>query len=507
MTSRWVLHLDLDSFFAAAEQLARPTLRGRPVLVGGLGPRGIVAGASGEAKIHGARSAMPMAQARRLCPHAVALPPRTAVYRTLSERFFAVVGAHAPVLERIAYDETFAEPDALVGVDELDVRAFAERVRSEVRERTGLAVSVGAGSGKQVAKIASGLAKPDGVHVVAQGGERALLDPLPVRALWGIGPVAETTLHRAGVETVGALAALDLAEVTALLGVAIGTGLHRLARGIDDRALTARGEAKQVSAETTFDTDLADVASVTAAVDDLTAGAHRRLLAAHRAARTVTVKIRSGAFVTVSRSETAAVATTDLGALVETARRLAVAALPEAGVRLVGVSLSGLTSAVQETLFDDPGAGGAGPVGGDPGGEDPAGAGLGGGGPDNGDPDNGDPDSGDPTGAGLGGGGPVGGDPVGGDPDGVVGRPAAGTVGGQPADGSVSGEPADPPGRIWRTGDDAAHPDHGHGWVQGSGHGRVTVRFETRSTGPGRAMTFAVDEPQLTRADPLASLT
>lgn len=436
---RWVLHLDLDSFFASAEQLTRPTLRGRPVLVGGLGPRGIVAGASGEAKAFGARSAMPMGQARRLCPHAVALPPRTALYRVLSERFFGVVRAWAPVLEQIAYDETFAEPGALADAEADDVRAFAERLRAEVRAVTGLAVSVGAGSGKQVAKIASGRAKPDGVHVVSHGGERALLDPLPVRALWGIGPVAEATLHRAGVDTVAALAALDVAEVTALLGTAVGTGLHRLARGLDDRPLVERGEAKQVSAETTFDEDLSDLGAVRAAVAELAEGAHRRLVASHRAARTVTVKIRSASFGTTSRSETHADATTDLAALTDTAQRLAVAALPEAGVRLVGVSFAGLTTAVQEALF--PGASSPAPV--------PARAG--------------DADDADD-------------------------------------------EPAPAPHRGWRTGDDVAHPEHGHGWVQGSGHGRVTVRFETATTGPGRARTFAADDPVLGRADPLDSL-
>jgi DNA polymerase IV len=432
---RWVLHLDLDSFFASAEQLTRPTLRGRPVLVGGLGPRGIVAGASGEAKVHGARSAMPMGQARRLSPQAVALPPRTALYRVLSERFFGVVRAWAPVLEQIAYDETFAEPEALADADADDVRAFAERLRAEVREVTGLAVSVGAGSGKQVAKIASGRAKPDGVHVVAQGGERALLDPLPVRALWGIGPVAEATLHRAGVAK---LAALSTGEVTALLGTAIGTGLHRLAQGIDDRPLVERGEAKQVSAETTFDEDLSDLGAVRTAVAELAEGAHRRLLASHRAARTVTVKIRSASFGTTSRSETHADATTDLATLTDTAQRLAVAARPDAGVRLVGVSFAGLTTAVQEALF--PGAPSA--------------------------------------------------------PEPAVAAVAA----------APEAEPEPPPSREWRTGDDAAHPAYGHGWVQGSGHGRVTVRFETATTGPGRAHTFRADDPDLTRADPVASL-
>lgn len=456
---RWVVHLDLDSFFASAEQLTRPTLRGRAVLVGGLGPRGIVAGASGEAKVFGVRSAMPMAQARRRCPHAVALPPRTAVYRALSEAFFAVVREQAPVLEQIAYDETFAEPGLLAGAAPDEVRLWAEAIRAQVRERTGLAVSVGAGSGKQVAKIASGLAKPDGVHVVAHGEERALLDPLPVRALWGIGPVAETTLARSGVTTVAALAALELTEVTALLGSAVGTGLHRLARGIDDRAVTERGDAKQVSAETTFDTDLSDVVAVRRAVAELAEAAHRRLVAARRAARTVTVKVRGGDFATHTRSETTAVASTDLPVLTETAQRLAVTALPDAGVRLVGVSYSGLSTEVQGSLFDDA-----------------------------------PPDESPRRGS----------DSVE-DPDTGALRPVV-TAETLPEDARLAGEElgavADPE-RSWRTGDDVAHRELGLGWVQGAGHGRVTVRFETRASGPGRAVTFASDDPALSRADPV----
>jgi DNA polymerase-4 len=265
------------------------------------------------------------------------------------------------------------------------------------------------------------------------------------------------------VTTVAALAALELGEVTALLGSAVGTGLHRLARGIDDRAVTERGEAKQVSAETTFDTDLSDVVAVRRAVAELAGSAHRRLVASGRAARTVTVKVRGGDFATHTRSETTAVASTDLPALTETAQRLAVAALPDAGVRLVGVSYAGLTTAVQGSLFD--------------GEEAPAAV---------------------PDGA------------VVEDPD--TGTLRAGVVGTSAPDRLADDqrladdEPAPDPARAWRTGDDVAHPDHGHGWVQGAGHGRVTVRFETRSTGPGRAVTLASDDEALSRADPLGSL-
>ncbi len=435
--ARWVLHLDMDAFFAASEQLTRPTLRERPVLVGGLGPRAVVAGASYQARVFGARSAMPMGQARRLCPHAVVLPARFALYQALSASVMAVLAAASPVLEPVSIDEAFLEPPTLAGVSAAEVERFSVRLRADVRAATGLPASVGAGSGKQLAKIASELAKPDGLRVVAPDEERAVLAPLPVRSLWGVGPVAEAGLRKLGVHTIGELAAMDLREVHGLLGTAIGTELHRLARGVDDRPVAPRGAAKQVSAETTFDIDLTAMTAVHDAVARMTEAAHRRLVASGRAARTVTVKVRSADFSTTSRSETAGLASTDLGALTAVAQRLARTAVPEGGVRLIGVSLAGLTDDPPPALFE----------------------------------------------------------------------PAA-----EPAPAPVDVvEPAtheDVPAtdRPWRPGDDVAHAEHGHGWVQGAGHGRVTVRFETRTTGPGRARTFAADDAALGRADPLASL-
>lgn len=246
---RWVLHLDMDAFFASVEQLTRPTLATRPVLVGGLGPRGVVAGASYQARVFGARSAMPMGRARRLCPHATVLPPRFSLYKMVSDEVMAVLREAAPVLEPVSLDEAFLEPPALVGATPDEVRQFCVQLRASVRERTGLPASVGAGSGKQVAKIASELAKPDGLRVVAAEEEREVLDPLPVRSLWGIGPVAEAALRKIGIETVGAFAAMDPREVTGVLGTAVGTELHKLARGIDERPVAPRGAAKQISAE------------------------------------------------------------------------------------------------------------------------------------------------------------------------------------------------------------------------------------------------------------------
>jgi DNA polymerase-4 len=440
---RWVLHLDMDAFFASVEQLTRPTLRDRPVLVGGLGPRAVVAGASYQARVFGARSAMPMGQARRLCPQAVVLPARFALYHALSERVMAVLADAAPVLEPVSLDEAFLEPPTLAGATVADVERFGAELRASVRAATGLPASVGAGSGKQLAKIASELAKPDGLRVVVPQEEQAVLAPLPVRALWGVGPVAEAGLRKLGVHTIGELAAMDLRELTALLGTAIGTELHRLARGVDERPVAPRGAAKQVSAETTFDTDLTAMTAVHDAVARMTQAAHRRLLDSGRAARTVTVKVRSADFTTSSRSATSGSGSTDLQTLTAVAQRLARTAVPEGGVRLIGVSLAGLIDNPPPTLFE---------------------------------------------------------------PGRFEAVPAY--------SGPVEPEPDDPDpsttegldDRSWRPGDDVRHPDHGHGWVQGAGHGRVTIRFETRSTGPGRARTFAADDSDLVRADPLESL-
>ncbi|NMH79891.1 DNA polymerase IV [Pseudonocardia xinjiangensis] len=455
-----MLHLDMDAFFASAEQLTRPTLRERPVLVGGLGPRAVVAGASYQARVFGARSAMPMGQARRLCPHAVVLPARFGLYRALSERVMSVLADAAPVLEPVSVDEAFLEPPALAGASAAEVERFGTDLRAAVHAATGLAASVGAGSGKQLAKIASELAKPDGLRVVAPDEEQAVLAPLPVRALWGVGPVAEAGLHRLGVHTIGQLAAMDLRELTGLLGTAIGMELHRLARGVDDRPVAPRGAAKQVSAETTFDTDLTAMTAVHDAVARMTQAAHRRLVESGRAARTVTVKVRSADFTTSSRSETAGSGSTDLPTLTAVAQRLARAAVPEGGVRLIGVSLAGLIDDPPPALFEAVrfDADAARP----------------------------EPDPGpSPTGS-----APV--DPAVPAPD--------------DPDPLPDPSPADALSQAWRPGDDVRHPEHGHGWVQGAGHGRVTVRFETRSTGPGRARTFAAADPDLVRADPLGSL-
>jgi DNA polymerase-4 len=433
--SRWVLHIDMDAFFASVEQLTRPTLRGRPVLVGGLGGRGVVAGASYEARAFGARSAMPMQQARRLVGiHAVVLPPRGVVYGVASRRVFDAVRRVMPVLEQLSYDEAFGEPAELAGASAEDVRRFCEQLRAMVRQETGLIASIGAGSGKQIAKIASELAKPDGIRVVDRDEEQPLLQGLPVRRLWGIGPVAEDKLHRLGIQTIGQLAALSDAEAGNILGATVGPALHRLARGIDERPVAERAEAKQISAESTFAADLTTFEQLQQVTGPIGEHAHARLLRDGRGARTVTVKLKKSDMAVLTRSATLPYATTDAATLIGAARRLLLDPLQIGPIRLVGIGFSGLTEVRQEPLFEDLDHGIA-----------------------------------------------------------------------QPAHTHAPAPEAAPePG--WRVGDDAHHREFGHGWVQGAGHGVMTVRFESRASGPGQARTFGDDTPEVQRANPVDSL-
>lgn len=429
----------MDAFFASVEQLTRPTLLGRPVLVGGRGGRGVVAGASYEARVFGARSAMPMHQARRLVGSAaVVLPPRGLVYGVASRRVMDTVRLMVPVLEQLSFDEAFGEPSELAGATAEDVERFCAQLRLRVREETGLITSVGAGSGKQIAKIASELAKPDGVRVIRRDAEQLLLEGLPVRRLWGIGPVAEEKLRRLGIETVGQLAALSDAEVSSILGGTIGSALRQLARGIDDRPVVERAEAKQISAEATFDADVTTLRQLQEASTPIAEHAHRRLERDGRGARTVTVKLKKSDMSTVTRSATLPYATANAGTLTAMARRLLIDPRDIGPIRLVGVGFSGLSDVLQESLFPEL---------------------------DHPEFDHPELES----------------------SDSALPEPAIENTG-------------------WRVGDDLRHPVFGHGWVQGAGHGVVSVRFETRGSGPGVMRTFEIDTAELTSANPVDSL-
>ncbi|MGW5277616.1 DNA polymerase IV [Streptomyces sp. NPDC004044] len=446
-----ILHLDMDAFYASAEQAAKPSLRGKPVVVGGLGPRGVVATASYEARRFGVHSAMPTAQARRLAPNAAYLVPRFMLYRTVSDQVMELLGRLSPLVEPLSLDEAFVDLEAGgVADDSASARAVGEQLRDAIRAVTGLTGSVGLAGSKMLAKIASEEAKPNGLLVIEPGTERELLAPMSVRILPGVGPATGDHLRRAGMTTVDDLAEAGEAELVRLLGKAHGVSLHRMALGYDNRPVVAERDAKSVSVEDTFDMDLHDRVRVRTEVDRLAERCVQRLRAAERSGRTVVLKVRRYDFSTLTRSETLRGPTDDPAVVREAAARLLEAVDTTGGVRLLGVGVTGLADYTQEDLFAQAAGGRAAP-------DDPAAEHLG--------------------------------------PGEHRDESAAGTP--------EQETPEQLAARRWPAGHDVRHDTYGHGWVQGSGVGRVTVRFEEPESPPGRVRTFRIDDPELRPADPL----
>jgi DNA polymerase IV len=349
-----VMHLDLDAFFASVEQRDKPSLRGKPVVVGGVGGRGVVATASYEARVYGVRSAMSTREARSRCPHAAFLNPRFHAYRATSESVMELMRDISPLVEPLSVDEAFVDlaTSELTTFDEPTLLAFAEGLRARVREVTGgLTASVGIGTSKFIAKVASDLDKPDGLVIVAAGSERDLLRPMHVTVIPGVGPATAERLRRAGITTVADLEDVSEDELVRLLGKAHGHGLHLLARAEDDRAVVPERETKSVSVEGTYDTDLTDPRLMAGLVTRQAANVADRLRKNGLSGRTITLKVRLHDFTTLSRSTTL-LAPTDAG---PTIARLARGLLGEidttGGVRLLGVGVSGLADWIQDDLF------------------------------------------------------------------------------------------------------------------------------------------------------------
>lgn len=426
-----VLHLDLDAFYASVEQRDKPSLAGRPVVVGGTGPRGVVATASYEARAYGVGSAMSTAEARRRCPRAAVLAPRFPAYKAASSAVMDLLRALSPLVEPLSLDEAYVD---LAGGEHDDlsvdgVRRVAERLRADVRAATGLVASVGAGTSKLVAKLASDMDKPDGLHVVPPGTELDLLAPLPVGRLWGVGPRTAARLRAAGLTTVADVRRQAEQDLVDLIGSAAGTSVWQLAHARDVRRVEPDRDAKSVSAEDTFERDVVEPAVLRGLLDTLAARVASRLRADGLSGRTVTVKVRAHDFSTLSRSATLRGPTDDVRVVSRVARRLLDEVDTTGGVRLLGVGVTGLTDWTQDDLFEDA--------------DDAA-------------------------------------------EQAVVEAPA----------------PLAPSAPSWRPGQDVVHAEHGRGWVQGSGSGRVTVRLESRATGPGRVRTFRIDDPALAPAEP-----
>jgi DNA polymerase-4 len=441
-TAPTILHLDMDAFFASAEQASKPSLRGKAVVVGGLGPRGVVATASYEARVFGVNSAMPMAQARRRAPNAAYLVPRFGLYREVSEQVMLLLRALSPLVEPLSLDEAFVDLEAGgTAWDEASARLAASRLRADIRAVTGLTGSVGLAASKMLAKIASEQAKPDGLVLIEPGTERALLEPMPVRTLPGVGPATGDHLRRAGITTVGELAEAGEGELVRMLGKSHGHALFAMALAHDDRPVVAERETKSVSVEDTYDVDIHDRVRVELEVARLADRCVRRLRGAGLSGRTIVLKVRRYDFSTLTRSETLRGPTDDPGVVREAAARLLEGVDTTGGVRLLGVGVSGLADYTQEDLFAQAQAS-------------------------------------------------------------AVGEPTADE---HSADEPAERAPAEeaPAERRWPSGHDVRHAEHGHGWVQGSGLGRVTVRFETPYSEPGRVRTFRTDDPQLVPTDPL----
>ncbi|MFC8373826.1 DNA polymerase IV [Streptomyces sp. NPDC057238] len=433
-----ILHLDMDAFFASVEQASKPSLRGKAVVVGGLGPRGVVATASYEARVFGVHSAMPMAQARRRAPNAAYLVPRFALYRSISEQVMGLLRALSPLVEPLSLDEAFVDLEAGgTAWDERSARLAGAKLRADIRAVTGLTGSVGLAASKMLAKIASERAKPDGLVLIEPGTERALLGPLPVRTLPGVGPATGDHLRRAGIHTVDELAEAGEDELVRLLGKAHGHALFAMALARDERPVVAERETKSVSVEDTYDVDIHDRVRVGTEVRRLADRCVRRLREAGLSGRTIVLKVRRYDFSTLTRSETLRGPTDDPAVVREAAARLLDSVDTTGGVRLLGVGVSGLADYTQEDLFAQ-----------------------------------------------------------------AAGVPAD-DFPHEEAEAAPAPEPETPAERRWPAGHDVRHAVYGHGWVQGSGLGRVTARFETPDSEPGRVKTFRVDDPALQPAQPL----
>ena len=347
------MHADLDSFYASVEQRDEPALRGRPVIVGG----GVVLAASYEAKACGVRTAMGGSRARALCPQAVVVPPRMSAYSEASKEVFAIFERTSPLVEALSIDEAFLDVRGLGHILGSPTE-IAARLRAEVRDEVGLPITVGLASTKFLAKVASGVAKPDGMLVIPVGSELSFLHPLPVERLWGVGRVTSAKLRGRGITTVREVAALGERALIDMLGRASGRQLAALADNRDLRRVRRRPRRRSIGAQRALGRRARAPAEIQAALMTLIDRVSRRLRAARRACRTVVLRLRFDDFSRATRSHTMGEATTRTATLLSVARALLAAAAPlirQRGLTLIGVALSNLCdeNAIQLALpFD-----------------------------------------------------------------------------------------------------------------------------------------------------------
>ena len=342
----------MDAFFAAVEEREDPALRGKPLLIGHDGPRGVVATASYAARAFGCHSAQPMAVARRLCPHATILPVRMHLYREASDRVFAILDTVSPTIEPLSIDEAFADltgTERLLGPPESVARNIKDRIRAELS----LTASVGLAPNKFLAKLASDMNKPDGLTVIRPEDIDTLLPTLPVTRIWGVGKVTAERMRTYGIRTIGDLRRKDFAWLQKFFG-SDADHYHRLARGLDDRPVVPDSEAKSIGHEQTFEVNVANPAEVKKVMFDQSEQVAARLRRHRALARGVSVKIRFGDFQTITRSTTLP-RPTDLSSELWTAAEELFNAWPFHPVRLIGVTAERLTTGpTQQDLFPDP---------------------------------------------------------------------------------------------------------------------------------------------------------
>jgi len=335
-----ILHADVDAFFAAVEQRDDPQLRGQPVIVGAW----VVLAASYEAKAHGVRTAMSVTRARRQCPGATVVEPRMSAYAEASKAVYRVFDDTTPLVEGMSIDEAFLDVRGLGRLSGTPTE-IAKRLRGEVRERVGLPITVGIARTKFLAKVASGVAKPDGLLVVPPDGELAFLHPLPVERLWGVGPVTARKLRALGLTTVGQVAQLSEASLIALLGLASGRHLHALAHNRDRRSVQVRRRRRSIGAQRALGSSPRSLDDVDAALVALVDRVTRRMRTAGRVGRTVVLRLRFADFSRATRSHTLPHATANTETILITARALLTIAVPmieRRGITLVGVAVSNL---------------------------------------------------------------------------------------------------------------------------------------------------------------------
>ena len=354
MAPRTIIHADLDAFYASVEQLDDPSLRGKPVIVGGRpGDRGVVSAASYEARAFGVFSAMPLRTAARRCPDGIFVPGRPNRYRELSDDVMAIFAEYTPLVEPISLDEAFLDVTASTAAFG-DGETIARQIKRRVLDEVGLVVSVGVATNKLCAKVASDLRKPDALVVVPQGAEAAFLAPLPIRRLWGVGPQAQAALAEYGVVTIGQLASAPPGTLHRRFG-RFGDDLSARARGIDRGRVEVTHSPKSVGHEHTFDTDSADVVRLEATLLDLAESVARRLRRHDLAAGSVQLKLRYEGFETLTRQAPLPRQTREARVLYDATLALLLKTLVAGrGVRLIGLTAINLSEAQQLTLFDAP---------------------------------------------------------------------------------------------------------------------------------------------------------